>query len=92
MQSRKRVLLLFICAIVTSQTIPLAIPTTIVPPANPANPATVNLIDYGKTPQDSRAGVQLVLGSSVQSMIAWPDRRRVSEDCGIFRAGPSLEP
>jgi hypothetical protein len=41
MQSRKRVLLLFICATVTSQANPLAIPTTIVPPANPASPATV---------------------------------------------------
>jgi hypothetical protein len=44
------VLLLFICAIVAAQTIPLAIPTTIVPPPNPAKPTAVFLIDYGKTP------------------------------------------
>jgi hypothetical protein len=43
-------MLLFICAIVASQTIPLAIPTTIVPPARPASPTTVFLVDYGKTP------------------------------------------
>ena len=43
-------ILLLVCAIVAAQVLPLVIPTTVVPPTRPADPATVFLVDFGRTP------------------------------------------
>lgn len=43
-------ILVLVCAIVAAQIVPLAIPTTVVVPAMPADPATVFLVDFGRTP------------------------------------------
>jgi hypothetical protein len=45
---RRRILLAVGAVIVAAQIVPLGIPTTVVPP-RPADPATVYLVDYGKT-------------------------------------------
>jgi hypothetical protein len=49
-QRRRLVILLLVGAIVVAHVVPLAIPTTVVPPVRPANPATVFLVDFGRTP------------------------------------------
>jgi hypothetical protein len=43
-------ILLLIPAVIGAQILPLAVPTTVMPPARPADPATVFLVDFGRTP------------------------------------------
>lgn len=57
-------IVLFVGLIVTAQLALLAVPTTVVPPAGPANPATVFLVDYGRTPS-------LVLTAGADKMVAY---------------------
>lgn len=57
-------ILLLLTVIVAAQVVPYAIPTTVVPPAHPENPATVFLIDYGRTPS-------LVLTVADDKMVAY---------------------
>lgn len=60
----RRMILLAVCAtVVAAQVVPLAIPTTIVPP-RPADPATVYLVDYGRT-------TTLVLTVAENKMVAY---------------------
>jgi hypothetical protein len=58
------VILLFIGVIVAAQVVPLAIPTTVVPPGRPVDPAPVFLVDYGRTPS-------LVLTVADNKMVAY---------------------
>lgn len=60
----RRMILLAVCAIVVAaQVVPLGIPTTVVPP-RPADPATVYLVDYGRT-------TTLVLTVAENKMVAY---------------------
>ena len=43
-------ILLFIGVVLAAQVVPLAIPTTVVPPRRPVDPASVFLVDFGRTP------------------------------------------
>lgn len=61
---RYRVFLLLVFLIAAAQALPLAIPTTIVPPRSPADPVTVFLVDYGRTPS-------LVLPAGEDGMVAY---------------------
>lgn len=57
-------ILLLIGAILATQVVPYAIPTTVVPPARPTHPAPVFLVDYGRTPS-------LVLTVGPNEMVAY---------------------
>ena len=60
----RRITLLMVCAVVVAaQVVPLGIPTTVVPP-RAAAPATVYLVDYGKT-------TSLVLTVAENKMVAY---------------------
>ena len=60
----RRMILLAVCAtVVAAQVVPLGIPTTVVPP-RPADPATVYLVDYGRT-------TTLVLTVAENKMVAY---------------------
>lgn len=60
---RRRILLAACAAVVAAQLVPLGIPTTVVPP-RPADPATVYLVDYGRT-------TTLVLTVAENKMVAY---------------------
>jgi hypothetical protein len=57
-------ILLLVCVIFAAQIVPLAIPTTVVPPTRPMDPATVFLVDLGRTPS-------LVLTGGDNRMVAY---------------------
>ena len=67
-QNRKRrwrqFIQLLLCGVAIVQLIPLGLTTTIIPPANPTEPATVFLADYGRTPA-------LILAIADNQMVAY---------------------
>jgi hypothetical protein len=56
---RRRLILLCVGVIVAAQVVPLGIPTMVIPPAAPVHPATVFLIDFGRT-----SGLVLTVGDN----------------------------